>query len=191
MLKMERQLISHLRGPHRRDLRRTPLLGSTPPFSIASIKLPFSSATSRTQSVLPVATSKCVAHPLTCPYSSSSRSMSNLAGYFTVQEAQSCKQSSPSTAGSTLVNNLSFTGTVLKPSAASALSPTASVSVSVLEEARETFEELRSDDAPRRKRCMMRRRSVGFSVVGNHSQVKDCMSACYSPLTHNQGEPWK
>jgi hypothetical protein len=45
----------------------TPLLGFTPPRSTASMMLPFSSATSRTQSVLPVATTKCVLHALTCP----------------------------------------------------------------------------------------------------------------------------
>lgn len=133
----------------------TPLLGSTPPFSIASMTLPVSSATSRTQSDFPVATSMCVAHPFTWPYSSSSMSTSNLAGYLTVHVAQSCRQSSPSTAGSALENSLSDSEMVRNPSAARALSPTASVVASVLEEARETLEELKSEDVPRRKRCML------------------------------------
>jgi hypothetical protein len=77
----------------------TPLLGCTLPRSTASMMLPFSSATSRTQSVFPVATIKCVLHPFTCPYSSSDSSISNLRGYLTLQLEQSCKQSSPSIAG--------------------------------------------------------------------------------------------
>lgn len=135
--------------------RLTPLLGSMPPFSIASMTLPVSSATSRTQSDLPVATSRCVDHPLTCPYSLSSRSMSNLAGYFTVHVAQSWRQSSPSTAGSGFANRLSLSGTDLNPSCANPVSPTASVVASVFEDARETLEELKSEDVPRRKSCMV------------------------------------
>lgn len=50
---------------------RRPLLGFTLPLSTASIMLPFSSATSLTQSLFPVATIKCVLHPFICPYSSS------------------------------------------------------------------------------------------------------------------------
>ncbi len=45
----------------------TPLLGWTPQSLTASMTLPFSSETSLTQSVLPVATSICVAQGLTCP----------------------------------------------------------------------------------------------------------------------------
>lgn len=47
--------------------RRTPLVGSILQSLTASMTLPFSSATSLTQSAFPVATSMCVAHPLTCP----------------------------------------------------------------------------------------------------------------------------
>lgn len=86
----------------RKELQ-TPLLGFSAR-SNASITLPFSSATSRTQSDLPVATSTCVAHPLTCPYSSSFSSILKFRGYWIEQEAQSCKQSSPSTSGETLGN---------------------------------------------------------------------------------------
>lgn len=45
----------------------TPLLGSTLQSRTASITLPFSSLTSFTQSVFPVATSMCVANPFTWP----------------------------------------------------------------------------------------------------------------------------
>lgn len=85
----------------------TPLLGFTWPLSTASMMLPFSSATSRTQSVFPVATTKCVLQPFTWPYSSSVSSIENLLGYLIVQLAQSCRQSSPSTAGSVVGNNAS------------------------------------------------------------------------------------
>jgi hypothetical protein len=85
----------------------TPLLGFTLPLSTASMMLPFSSATSRTQSVLPVATIRCVLHPLTWPYSSSVSSISNLRGYLILQLEQSCRQSSPSTAGSVVGNRCS------------------------------------------------------------------------------------
>lgn len=79
----------------------TPLLGLIPHPRTASITLPFSSSTSRTQSVFPVATTICVAHPFTCPYSFSSSSMLHFGGRWIVHVAQSSKQSSPSTAGST------------------------------------------------------------------------------------------
>jgi len=82
--------------------RHTPFVGLTPHFSTASITLPFSSATSRAQSVFPVATIICVAQPLTNPYSFSSSSILHLAGYLTSQDSQSWSQSSPSMAGSTL-----------------------------------------------------------------------------------------
>lgn len=45
----------------------TPLLGSIPQSLTASMTLPFSSETSLTQSVFPVATSICVAQALTWP----------------------------------------------------------------------------------------------------------------------------
>ena len=43
----------------------TPFFGLIPDFPTASITLPFSSSTSRTQSVFPVATNICVAQPFT------------------------------------------------------------------------------------------------------------------------------
>lgn len=66
--------------PKKNPGKLTPLLGSTPPLSTASITLPFSSATSLTQSVFPVATSMCVAHPPIFPYSLSFMSISNFDG---------------------------------------------------------------------------------------------------------------
>jgi len=88
-----------------KDRRHTPLLGFTFAFfSIASITLPSSSATSLTQSVFPVATKTCVLHSLTCPYNLSSSSTLKPFGYLIWQELQSCSQSSPSTAGSTFGN---------------------------------------------------------------------------------------
>lgn len=91
-------LFEELMGGH------APLLGSTLQSLTASMTLPFSSATSLTQSVLPVATSMCVAQPLTCPYSSMSSSMLHFKGYLISQLSQSWSQSSPSTVGSTLGN---------------------------------------------------------------------------------------
>ena len=92
----------------RRDSdHHTPLLGFTLPLSTASIMLPFSSATSRTQSLFPVATIKWVLHPLICPYNSSVSSISNFLGYLTTQLEQSCSHSSPSIAGSVVGNNAS------------------------------------------------------------------------------------
>jgi hypothetical protein len=71
---------------------------------MACMTLPFSSATSRTQSVLPVATSTWVLQPLTKPYRSSSSSILKPLGYCTEQLSQSWSQSSPSTALSTTGN---------------------------------------------------------------------------------------
>ncbi len=86
-------------------MRHTPLLGFIDAFfSIASITLRFSSATSRTQSVFPVATRTCVLHPFTYPYNLSSSFILNPFGYLTTHELQSWSQSSPSTAGSTFGN---------------------------------------------------------------------------------------
>jgi hypothetical protein len=75
--------------------------------------LPFSSATSRTQSVLPVAIIKCVLQPFTWPYSSSVSSIVNFRGYLTSQLAQSCKHSSPSTSGVVFGNNASLVGALV------------------------------------------------------------------------------
>lgn len=94
----------------------TPLLGVTPHLTTASITLPFSSSTSLVQSVFPVATTRCVAHPFTCPYSSSSSSILHFAGYRMVQLSQSCSQSSPSTDGSTLGNRVPLGAVVKVPS---------------------------------------------------------------------------
>lgn len=57
--------------------------------------------------------------------------------------------------GSGCLNSLSDSGTDLNPFCASALSPAASVLVSVLEEARGTLEEPKSEEAPRRKSCIV------------------------------------
>jgi len=66
----------------------------------ASITLFLSCSTSLTQSVFPVATSRCVSHALTKPYKSSDSSILKFLGYRTVHDWQSCEHSSPSTAGS-------------------------------------------------------------------------------------------
>lgn len=93
----------------------TPFLGSTLLFPTASITLPFSSAMSRTQSALPVATIRCVLQPLTWPYSLSLSSTSNLRGYLIVHDSQSCRQSSPSTSGFVLGNKVVSSFALLKP----------------------------------------------------------------------------
>lgn len=94
----------------------TPFAGFVSPFPTASMILPRSSATSRIQSSLPVATIRCVSHRSTLPNSSSSSSMENLAGYFRVQESQSQRHSSPSTRGSVLGNSLYIWGFLMSSS---------------------------------------------------------------------------
>lgn len=66
-----------------------PFVGPFPYFPTASITLPFSSSMSLTQSVLPVATSMCVAHPLMWPYSLSSSSTLKFEGYLIEHDSQS------------------------------------------------------------------------------------------------------
>lgn len=67
----------------------TPFVGSFPYFPTASITLPFSSSIFLTQSVLPVATSMCVAHPPMWPYSLSFSSILKLEGYLIEHDPQS------------------------------------------------------------------------------------------------------
>jgi hypothetical protein len=91
-------------GQKEKKERQPPFVGCLAP-AMACITLPFSSAMSRTQSVLPVATRTWVLHPLTKPYSSSASSILNPLGYWIEQLLQSWSQSSPSTALSTTGNS--------------------------------------------------------------------------------------
>jgi hypothetical protein len=102
--------------------RQTPFVGSLAP-AMACITLPFSSAMSRTQSVLPVATRTWVLHPLTKPYSSSASSILNPLGYWIEQLLQSWSQSSPSTALSTVGNRSCRDALLPESPMASALAP--------------------------------------------------------------------
>ncbi|KAH6605641.1 hypothetical protein Trco_004794 [Trichoderma cornu-damae] len=59
-------------------------------------------------SALPVPTSTCVLHPLTCPYKTSSSSTLKPRGYLTEQLSQSRRHSSPSAAASVLAKSASI-----------------------------------------------------------------------------------